>query len=161
MTVEADDTASLNGDSEVDLNGDSDIDAELLLKVKGGSGGQGCISTPDEQLPHAFTDIPSKSVGGGAGKSPNFNAKSNIMGLVLPLDDSNLGKWLSYSGSSGHGGGSYNNCWTSTFKRFFEGQQLKGVVGYWDDDMGDIRCLGDYGSTPPGDGIPGAVLIKW
>lgn len=133
---------------------------ELMLQVDGGAGGAGCIPTPDEVLPYDF-DAPyaSNSESGTPGKSPDFVAKSNIMGVVLPLDDSVLGQWLRYAGSSGYGGGSYNNCWVSSWERYFEGTQVCGGPGCWDE--GDVPCLGQAGEIPAGRGIPGAVLIKW
>ncbi len=139
----------------------TDIDgAELMLNVAGGAGGAGCITTPSETLPYHFSaPWPKNGASGGAGKSPDFSLKSNIMGLVLPLDDTVLGKWLSYAGTSGNGGGSQNNCWVSSWERYFEGKKVQGTVGYWTE--AEVPCLNDFYDIPPTGGIPGAVLIKW
>ena len=163
--VDAADVATWDDDTEIDLTADGTNDLEVLLKVKGGAGGPGCIALENEQLPYMFENIPSKSVGGGDGKRPTLSAKANIMGLVLPLDDSDLGKWLSYAGSSGHGGGSTNTCWTSSYERWFETVKMCGVMGCWDeaDVDGPNGCNGQHGSPTPAaaNGIPGAVVIKW
>lgn len=139
----------------------TDIDgAELMLDVSGGAGGSGCIPTASETLPYHFSaPWPKNGKVGEKGASPDFSLKSNIMGLVLPLDDTVLGKWLSYAGASGNGGGSQNNCWVSSWERYFEGKQVQGNVGYWTE--AEIPCLNDFNNIPPTDGIAGAVLIKW
>ena len=154
---------SVPKDSAVDDTNNvlTDVDgAELMLEVAGGDGGAGCIPTESEQLPYHFSaPWPKKGTIGGKGTGPNFNLKSNIMGLVLPLDDTVLGQWLSYSGAAGDGGGSQNNCWVSSWERYFEGTKVRGDVGYWTEP--EVPCLDDYYDIPPTEGIPGAVLIKW
>jgi len=163
--VDAADVATWDDDTEIDLTADGTNDLEVLLKVKGGAGGPGCIALDPEQLPYVFDseNIPKKSVGGGDGKRPTLSAKANIMGLVLPLDDSDLGKWLSYAGSSGHGGGSTNLCWTSSYERWFEGHKVSGDIGVWDEGEVDTACNHEHGEADPAatNGIPGAVVIKW
>lgn len=138
-----------------------DIDGnELMLTVDGGSGGSGCIPTASEQLPYHFSyPYPRRGIVGGKGGYPTFDTKSNVMGLVLPLDDTVLGQWLKYSGAAGDGGGSQNNCWVSSWERYFEGTMVRGNVGYWREF--EVPCLNDYYNIPPTRGIPGAVLIKW
>lgn len=149
----------------------TDVDGvELMLEVSGGRGGNGCITTEPEQLPYHFTrPFPSRSVKGDLGKAPTFNNRSNVMGMVLPLDDSVLGKWLQYSGAAGDGGGSVNNFWASSWERKFEGQRVKGTVAlsalgveYWSEN--ELRAAGltrDWDDIPATPGIAGAVLIKW
>ena len=143
------------------------VGVELILQVAGGKGGSGCIPTDTEQLPYHFTEpFPSRSVKGDTGKAPTFNNRSNVMGMVLPLDDSILGKWLQYSGAAGDGGGSTNNFWASSWERWFEGQDVYGEIGEWSEEYlathGEpIRYLDRWEEIPATPGIAGAVLIKW
>ncbi|MBR5556068.1 hypothetical protein IKU74_08655 [bacterium] len=140
----------------------NNVDAEMLFSVKGGAGGLGGLTKPVEQLPYHFdlNDPPEKGAQGELGSRPNFDLKSNVMGMVLPLDDSVLGQWLAYSGSSGNGGGSINKCWLSSWAREFEGKPVQGDVGFFTE--ADISsCTSQWEDVPPTDGAPGAVLIKW
>ena len=96
------------------------------------------------------------------------NYKSNILNLVLPVDNSVLGAWIAASGAGGNGGGSYNNCWASEWVRTFEGKPMTELYGPLNDahlsDPSRKGCrIGTYwGHTPdPEAGTAGAVLIKW
>jgi len=139
------------------------VGAELMLQVEGGRGGGGCHTTTTERLPYHFTEpFPAKGIKGDLGKSPTFDNRSNVMGMVLPLDTSILGKWIQSAGAAGDGGGSQNNFWVSSWERKFEGQLVYGDIGEWSEEYLERMGYLDRGyAIPATPGIAGAVLIKW
>lgn len=141
-----------------------------ILTAKGGKGGKGCIPTVTEQLPYFYEGGTFRAEHPGVnGKLASVtNYKSNILNLVLPVDNSVLGAWIAASGAGGNGGGSYNNCWASEWVRTFEGKPMTELYGPLNDahlsDPSRKGCrIGTYwGHTPdPEAGTAGAVLIKW
>ena len=102
---------------------------------------------------------------GGSGELASVtNYKTNIINLVLPVDNTILGDWMASSGAGGNGGGSTNNCWASEWARYFEGEQLSVATGGKLDST-DSRiqaCRNNGSDSEPGqDGFDGVVLIKW
>ena len=102
---------------------------------------------------------------GGSGELASVtNYKTNIINLVLPVDNTILGDWMASSGAGGNGGGSTNNCWASEWERYFEGEQLSvatgGKLDSTDPNIQACRNEG-YDSEPGQDGFDGVVLIKW
>ena len=135
---------------------------EGVLTAKGGFGGAGGLTTPVEQMPYyregdEFDWIKGQA-GTPGGRHDNLTIKSNIMNLILPVDNSFvLQQWVEASGEGGNGGGSKNTCWASGWIRNFEGR---------DDPQSfkDPDCrTGDEGTAEPAAeaGIDGLVLIRW
>lgn len=138
-----------------------------ILTAKGGKGGKGCIPTVTEQLPYWYEGgVFNAEQPGTNGKLASVtNYKSNILNLVLPVDNTVLGAWIAASGAGGNGGGSYNDCWASEWVRTFEGEAITERYGPLDANQLETRgCRkGTYwGHTPdPEAGTSGVVLIKW
>ncbi len=149
-----------------------------ILTAKGGAGGRGCIPTATEQLPYYYQGAGegafSASQPGGTGELASVtNYKTNIINLVLPLDDSKLGEWIASSGAGGNGGGSGSTCWASEWVRWFEGEQLTGIGKLDTVELAGCREDPDNGANGPklgndaysssdgSDGLDGVVLIKW
>ena len=138
-----------------------------ILTAEGGKGGKGCIPTVTEQLPYWFEGghFYAKQPGTPGKLASVTNYKTNIINLVLPIDNSVLGAWIEASGAGGNGGGSINNCWASEWQRWFNGERLyKATGGYLDAaQLEEKGCRnGTYwGTEPAQSGTAGAVLIKW
>ena len=144
-------------------NGDDGGDTIVgdILTVEGGKGGLGGQVTNTEQLPywHEGGDF-LKGQPGTDGKARTVTTiKANIMNLVLPIDNSILGQWITASGHGGNGGGSENRCWASEWVRNFEGQDDPQSI-----HAEDVACRqGEYWSSTPvaTAGTDGLVLIRW
>ncbi len=135
---------------------------EGVLTAKGGFGGAGGLTTPVEQMPYyregdEFDWIKGQA-GTPGGRHDNLTIKSNIMNLILPVDNSFvLQQWVEASGEGGNGGGSKNTCWASGWVRNFEGRDDP-------ESFKDPDCrTGDEGTAEPAAeaGIDGLVLIRW
>ncbi len=138
-----------------------------ILTAKGGKGGEGCIPTVTEQLPYWYEGgvFRAEQPGTNGKLASVTNYKSNILNLVLPVDNTVLGAWIAASGAGGNGGGSFNNCWASEWVRTFEGKPITERYGPLDANQLETQgCRqGTYwGHTPdPEAGTSGVVLIKW
>ena len=154
------------GPNDCDGKDGTDTIVGDLLTAKGGAGGKGCIPTSTEQLPYWYEDgeFLAKQPGGSGELASVTNYKTNIINLVLPVDNTILGGWMESSGAGGNGGGSTNNCWASEWARYFEGEQLSlatgGKLDSTDSRIQACRNRG-YESEPGQDGFNGVVLIKW
>ena len=148
------------GSGSSGLDGGDTIVGDILT-VEGGKGGLGGQVTNTEQLPywHEGGDF-YKAEPGTDGETREIKGiKANIMNLVLPIDNSILGQWLTASGRGGNGGGSENKCWASQWVRYFEDQPDDASI-YPE----DVACrTGDYYTSEPlaTDGTDGLVLIRW
>ena len=146
-------------------NGGDTVIEDVLI-AKGGKGGLGGQTTPVEQLPYwqgdgaEGWDYTRGKVGTPGGKHEGENVKSNIMNLILPVDNNfTLQKWVMASGEGGNGGGSQNNCWASEWVRYFENEEDPKSIR-----AEDVACRqGKYWSAEPNAeaGIDGLVLIRW
>ena len=138
-----------------------------ILTAEGGKGGKGCIPTVTEQLPYWFEGghFYAKQPGTPGKLASVTNYKTNIINLVLPIDNSVLGAWIEASGAGGNGGGSINNCWASEWQRWFNGAQLEQATGGKLDaaqlERDGCRNGTYWGTEPAQSGTAGAVLIKW
>ena len=148
------------GSGSSGLDGGDTIVGDILT-VEGGKGGLGGQVTNTEQLPywHEGGDF-YKAEPGTDGETREIKGiKANIMNLVLPIDNSILGQWLTASGRGGNGGGSENKCWASQWVRYFEDQPDDASI-YPE----DVACrTGDYYTSEPlaTNGTDGLVLIRW
>lgn len=156
--------AGANGTGASGQNG-GDTVIEGVLTAKGGAGGPGGLTTPVEQMPYFMGtsaegfDYSRGQSGTDGGKHNNLNIKSNIMNLVLPVDNFALQKWVMASGEGGNGGGSQNYCWASEWIKWFEGQELSESIY---EDQFDCNRATDWSATPAAEnGIDGLVLIRW
>lgn len=134
---------------------------EGILTVKGGAGGPGGLTTPVEQMPywHAGGDFHKGQAGTDGEVRSETDIKSNIMNLVLPIDNFPLQQWVTASGAGGNGGGSQNYCWASEWIKNFEGTTL-GESVY--ETSFDCSRSTDFSSTPAAEnGVDGVVLIRW
>ncbi len=144
-------------------NGEDTV-IEGIMTVKGGAGGPGGLMTPVEQLPIYYSglDFTKMKVGNPGEKRTSTSIKSNIMNLILPIDNEfTLQQWVTVSGEGGNGGGSTNICWASEWRRWFEGQELHPDYSIRAED---VACrTGTYWSSTPvaEDGLDGLVLIRW
>ena len=142
-------------------NGEDTV-IEGIMTVKGGAGGPGGLMTPVEQMPIYYSglDFTKIKVGNPGGKRTTSNIKSNIMNLILPIDNEfTLQQWVTVSGEGGNGGGSTNECWASEWVRWFEAVQDPASI-----TAADVACRnGTYWSSTPvaEDGLDGLVLIRW
>lgn len=146
-------------------NGGDTVIEDVLI-AKGGKGGLGGQTTPVEQLPYwqgdgaEGWDYTRGKVGTPGGKHEGENVKSNIMNLILPVDNNfTLQKWVMASGEGGNGGGSQNTCWASEWVRYFENEEDPKSIR-----AEDVACRqGKYWSAEPNAeaGIDGLVLIRW
>ena len=138
-----------------------------ILTAEGGKGGKGCIPTVTEQLPYWYEGgvFDAKQPGTPGKLASVTNYKTNIINLVLPIDNSVLGAWIEASGAGGNGGGSINRCWASEWQRWFNGERLyKATGGYLDAaqlERDGCRNGTYWGTEPAQSGTAGAVLIKW
>ena len=154
------------GPNDCDGKDGTDTIVGDLLTAKGGAGGKGCIPTSTEQMPYWYEDgdFIAQQPGGSGELASVTNYKTNIINLVLPVDNTILGDWMASSGAGGNGGGSTNNCWASEWERYFEGEQLSvatgGKLDSTDPNIQACRNEG-YDSEPGQDGFDGVVLIKW
>ena len=135
---------------------------EGVLTAKGGFGGAGGLTTPVEQMPYYRdgdeSDWTKGQAGTPGGRHTDLTIKSNIMNLILPVDNNFvLQQWVEASGEGGNGGGSLNKCWASGWVRNFEGTDDPKSF-----DEPDCRNGDYYSADPPAeDGIDGLVLIRW
>ena len=134
---------------------------EGVLTAKGGFGGAGGLTTPVEQMPYYRdgdeSDWTKGQAGTPGGRHTDLTIKSNIMNLILPVDNNFvLQRWVEASGEGGNGGGSKNTCWASGWVRNFEGRD--------DPESEPIPpCRdGNEGTAEPAaeDGIDGLVHIS-
>lgn len=141
-------------------NGTATIVGDYLT-ANGGQGGAGGLVTAPERLPAWHSGFSgTRGESGNAGQAAQVtNFKSNILNLVLPIDNTVLGRWLAASGRGGDGGGSENYCWAGVWGKWFEGAWLDSSIF-----EEDIACRNGtfWANTPAAtSGMPGAVLIRW